>query len=296
MELRLLTGAHRTGLEHLRVQLEHNADVLAKNDVLLPSREVASQALAVALKTIRKGNADDRTGPAFLKNLTGGQEVGKVLLIDPDISGSMLRPTKKGIFYPRGNATTFQLIKTLEGWGVRLYFGTRNPASFLPSCYSASLRHQPKAAFEDFIKASDPMDLRWSEYLHRIQGKDAEIPVTVWSFEDYPFIWREVAQALGGLENKELLVETDGPIVPEMSVRGAVLMHQFLQQHPAANVEEFDRIEARFIEKFPARDPDHMEDVWPADLVSDLTDAYDDDNYYIDRMDNLTIIRREHYA
>lgn len=296
LELRLLIGAHMCGLEHLRRQLEANRPLLEQAGTLLPDRATAGQALAVALKSIRRGLANDQTGPNFISHLTDDTACARVLLIDPDISGSILRPTKNGNFYPRANSTTFQLIRQLEDVAqVRLYFATRNPATLLPACYGASLRWQPNVSFEDYVSASNPHDLRWSEYLHRVQGTDAEVPVTIWSWEDYPCLWREAAQAYAGIENKEALVDADGGEQPEMSVKGAMLMHAYLQDHPPKDDVAFDKVVTKFTEKFPARSSPAAGDAWSEDLVTALTEAYSDDLYYIDRMDNITSIRREEY-
>lgn len=295
MEIRLLVGAHRTGQEHLRKQLEINRDLLESQGSLLPAEDVAEKALWAAIKAIRKGNATDQTGPNMIAQLTEGKSCERVLVIRPAISGSPIRPTKNGIYYPRGNATTFQLMRTLGNVDTRLYLATRNPATFLPSCYGVALGNDNKLAFSDFVSPSNPYDLRWSEYLHRLQGKEAEVPITTWSFEDYPYIWRSVAQAFSGIDNKEDLIGTLENIDQGTSLRGATLMHAYLAEHPPQKGGDLQKITEKFEERFPPSATDTVEDLWSNDLVTSLTDAYDDDNYYIDRMDNITSIRRPTY-
>lgn len=291
MELRMLIGAHRTGLEHLRTQLEANADLLAHHGTILPQKVRAGNARQTLLKAVRKNKTTESTGKDFLHHLTEGRNPERVLIIDPEIAGSMLRPHKNGIYYPRASATTFQMLRELEGLcQVRLYFVTRNTASLLPSCYGASLRHQPNVGYGEFTASSEPDDLRWSELLHRLQGSEAEVPVTVWAYEDYPRMWRQVAQAFSGVPNKELFQDAGTTILNEFSLRGATLLFQYLQDQPAKS-GDWDKIETKFIERFPWTADTSLDDHWPKDLVAALGDAYDDDNYYIDRMDNLVTIR-----
>lgn len=297
MELRLFIGAHLTGLEHMRAQLEANRPLLEQAGTLLPDRATAGQALSNALKAIRKKKATPQTGPNMIEHLTGGAECVRVLVIDPDISGSMLRPTKNGVFYPRGSATVAHLARQLEGVAdIRLYFATRNPATMFPASYAASLKFQPKVSFEDYVRGVDPYSLRWSEYLERIQVGERALPVTTWSWEDYPRQWRECAQAFAGLPNKEELEDCGATFPPEISVAGALRLHALLAEAPERSGEEFDALFERVSEEFPASAGIAHEDIWPEELVRGLSEAYDDDLYYIDRMEGLVTIRPRVWA
>lgn len=296
MEIRVFIGAHRTSQEHLRTQLENNRDLLESHGTLMPPEDVAENALWSAIKAVRKNKADEQTGPNMIDQLTQGKTCERVLVIRPAISGSPVRPTKNGNFYPRGNTTVQQLMRAIEDVETRLYLATRNPATFLPSCYGMALGTDQNLTFADFTSPSNPYELRWSEYLHRLQEKAAETPITTWSFEDYPYIWRSVAQAFSGISNKEDLIGTLDNIDQGMSLRGATLMHAFLAKQPPQKSEDLQRISAKFEDRFPPDSADTVVDLWPDDLVSGLTDAYDDDIYYIDRMDNITTIRKPEYS
>ncbi|WP_069301186.1 hypothetical protein [Neptunicoccus sediminis] len=295
MELRILYGAHQTAQEQLRAHLEQNSDLLAKQGIFMPAAEIAEVAVNAAIKALRKGNADETTAATLMAELSGGVAYKRLLIIRPAISGSWMRPTKEGTLYPRGSSTAVQLTRLVGADKVQLYFATRNPASFLPACYNLVVQADPKQSFQDFAYQSDPSDLRWSEYLHRVQGKESELPVTVWSYEDFPYIWRSVAQAFSGVTNKEDLVAAEGNAQPEMSLKGAMLMQAYLAEHPTSDEPKLRKLAQKFEEKFPAKSDDSVPDVWPAELVEALSNAYDDDNYYIDRMENIRAIRRPVY-
>lgn len=296
MELRILFGAHQTAQEQLRAHLEQNRDLLAEEGIIMPPAETAEVAMNQGIRALRNGNADEKTAETLLSQLSEGQECKHILVIRPAISGSWVRPTKEGIFYPRGSSTTAQLARLVGVENVKLYFATRNPASFLPACYNLILQSKPEQTFQDYAYQSEPTDLRWSEYLHRVQGKESELPVTVWSYEDFPYIWRSVAQAFSGISNKEDLVAADGQAHPEMSLKGALLMHAYLENHPTGDEALLRKLAQKFEQKFPEKAGEHVADVWPAEVVTALSEAYDDDNYYIDRMENIRTIRRQFYA
>lgn len=295
MELRILYGAHQTAQEQLRAHLEQNRDLLAEEGIIMPAAETAEVAMNLAIKALRKGNASEDTAETLLSQLSEGQPCKRVLVIRPAISGSWMRPTKEGIFYPRGGSTTAQLTRLIGAEHVKLYLTTRNPASFLPACYNLILQSKPDQTFQDYAYQSEPSDLRWSEYLHRVQGKESEMPVTVWSYEDFPYIWRSVAQAFSGISNKEDLVAANDHAQPEISLKGALLMHAYLADRPTMDEALLRKLAQKFEQKFPEKIGEFVSDVWPEELVTGLSEAYDDDNYYIDRMENIRTIRRPVY-
>ena len=249
-----------------------------------------------AIKALRRGNTDETTLPTLIEGLTKGKPYDKVIIMRPSISGSPLRPIKDDIIYPRGSVTVAHLIRLIGQDNLRLFGALRNPASFLPSCYNVAYLSDPTLSLQEFVNVSDPFALRWSEYLHRLQGREAEVPLTVWSYEDYPYIWRSVAQALAGLPNKEDLVAVDAPIDQGMSLKGIGLMQQYLKKHPVETMSQRTQIARKFEERFPPVAGEIVPEIWPEDLVGTLTDSYDDDLYYIERMENLRMIKRPVYA
>ncbi len=295
MKFRIFFGAHRAAQEHLAAQLDANRDLLEANGILLPAEDEMEAAVWPAIRAMRRNNADENTLPKMIKKLTGGKDYKTILIVRPSISGSPLRPIKDDIIYPRGSATVAHLIKLIGQDDVELFCALRNPASFLPSCYNVAYMNEPTQSLQEFVTVSDPFALRWSEYLHRVQGRESELPLTVWTFEDYPYIWRSVAQAFAGLPNKEDLVAVDHPLDQGMSLKGLLLMQEYLKQHPAETASKRNQVAQKFEERFPPVAGEVIPDQWPEDLVSTLSDSYDDDLYYIERMENIHLIKRPIY-
>ena len=153
-----------------------------------------------------------------------------------------------------------------------------------------------KLSFEEYIEQADPFALRWSGYLHRLQGEYRENAVTTWSYEDYPFIWREVAQAVAGLPNKEEIKAADKRIRRGMSLQGSTLMFQYLQENPVRDAEQFNKVCTAFEHKYPSDYGLPAEHIWPKDMQDTLTEGYEDDLYYIDRMEDMITIRKPDYS
>ncbi len=296
MEFRIFFGAHRAGHEHLLAQLEANRNLLDANGILLPTPEKMEAAVWPAIRAIRNNNADESTLPRMVQELTGGQKYRSVLIARPSISGSPLRPIKDDIIYPRGSATMAHLLRLIGQDDVRLFCAVRNPASLLQSCYHLAYENDAMLTFEDFYKVSDPFALRWSEYLHRIQGRENPLPLTAWTYEDYPYMWRSVAQAFAGLPNKEDLVAAQAPFDTGISLQGLTLMQEYLKKHPAETGAKRNQIVAKFEERFPIVGVDSIPDVWPEELTEAFSNSYDDDLYYIERMENVRLIKRPNWA
>lgn len=290
MELRLHIGVHRTATRHLRTMLSANREVLAAEGVRVLDPEFAERAFAVAIKDMRDGKSLDGINAELMTKLTADRELKRIVMIDPNMAGSLLRPMGKELFYPRISITLQRIVSVLDGLPVRVFCAVRNPATFVPSAYSAQQGHSPELSFADFIADANLQGLRWSDFLHRAQLKSGEMAITTWRYEDYPLIWREVAQALTGISNRELLVGSTQPINSSLSLKGALLLHQYLSEKPAKERADFNRIRTAFLEKFPSSQGFSDPILWPQELMEGMTENYDDDWYYIERMENLEAI------
>jgi len=236
------------------------------------------------------------TNATLLSQLTGDKEYRRIVLIDPNISGTVARPVGREFFYPRIGNTTSRIETVMDGLPMRLFISLRNPATFIPSCFAESLKTTTQASFDQFIEETNLPGLRWSDFLHRAQMKGEDMPVTTWRFEDYPYIWRDVAQAITGVDNKEALIGAPDPVNQGISLRGAILMHTYLQDHPTKTAADFQRIRDVFEEKFPSIENEVYNPTWPKELTTGMTENYDDDWYYIERMENVEALQRRFYS
>lgn len=271
--------------------LEQNKDHLEEQGVCLPDAETSEKAFATALAGVRAEHSIDQINAVLMSKLTGDKEYRRIVLIDPNISGTVIRPVGREYFYPRIGNAILRMQTVLDGLPMRLFISVRNPASFIPSCYAESLRLAPKPSFDTYIEETNLQRLRWSDFLHRAQMKKDEMPVTTWRYEDYPFIWRDVAQAITGIPNKEVLVGSPDPINKGISLRGAILLHTYLQEHPTSTATAFDRIRKVFEEKFPSVENEIYNPTWPEELTQGMSENYEDDWYYIERMENVETIQ-----
>ena len=98
--------------------------------------------------------------------------------------------------------------------------------------------------------------------------------------------------AFAGLPNKEDLVGSAKGIDPGLSLKGSFLLHRYLEENNMANKKAMAKVLPQFQQRFTRVEREVVPNVWPDELVTHLTHAYEDDLYYIDRMDNVSAVRQ----
>jgi len=288
MEIRIYVGPHKTASQHLAQVLTDNIELMEAVDTLFYSRpRNALRHINTALKTIAAGGDKTDAIGQMIHSLPRGRDVKRLLLINPNVVGSVTHPFGKELFYPRTSGLIHQLQTLFEGHSLQVFTATRNPATFLPSCYAASLLAASFASYTDFLGDVKLEGLKWSPFLRRLQGKQSDIPLTVWRFEDYPYIWRDVAQAFSGIENSQDLQGSSKRNNFSLTLRGAQLMLRYLEENPPRTREDFENIKSAFLDRFPSSPNEIAGPDWPPDMVKMLSGNYIEDWSYIEQMDGV---------
>jgi len=296
MDINLYIGAHNTSTDAITSILESNAPLLAKQRIHVASSKLALQHLGAAQKALIDGTSLETVQKKLIATLTNNQNVDRLVIISPNILGTASRPFGKEVFYPRTSGLVQHLQNMFQGLNLKLFFSIRNPASFIPACYGESLLGASFGSFEDYCKDVELPVLRWSSLLHKLQGKQDDMDVTVWRHEDYPRIWRDVVQALTGVENNQVLEGSSKHPSNNLSLNGARLFNRYMAEHPPRTKEDFANTKAAFLQKFPDTSEAITDSYWDAAVIETLTDNYDDDWYYIERMEDMKTIQPRVFA
>ena len=297
MDIRLFVGAHKTASKHLSAMLSGNIEFLEAHDVIFHSN--ANRTLRLingALKAINEGGDKTTITNELIHALSYGRDVKTLLIVSPNISGAVTRPFGTEFFYPRTTGLVRQLQTLFDNHPMQFFASIRNPASFIPSCYADGIMHASFTNFSDFINEADVQELKWSTYLHRLQGKQADIPLTVWRQEDYAYIWRDVIQAFTGIRDCQNLIGTTDRINYSLTLHGTQLLNRYVQEYPPQTKEDFEKTKQAFLDRFPSTPDDLAGLDWPPELVQQLTDNYDDDWYYVERMDGVHTIQPRKFS
>lgn len=297
MDINIYVGPHKTASRHMASILSENTDLLEAQDTLFyASTRTALRHINSALKAIAGGGDKADAIGLLLHSLTRGRDVKKLLLVNPNIVGSVTHPFGKELFYPRTTGLIHQLQTLFGDNRLQLFASTRNPASFLPSCYAQSLLSASFSNYTDFLKDVTPSSLRWSAFLQRLRGKQMDIPLTVWRYEDYPFIWRDVLHSFTGVANSQDIIGNPTRINAGLTLQGAQLFYKYIEDNSPRTKEDFEDIKTSFLEKFPSSDDWVSDPEWAAETVQSLTHNYEDDWYYIERMEGIKTIHPRQFG
>ncbi len=296
MDINLYIGAHNSSTNAIISILENNDTLLSEQRIHYASSKLAIQHLGAAQKALMDGASLESIQQKFIAALTNGKDVDRLVIISPNILGTATRPFGKEVFYPRTSGLVQHLQNMFQGLNMKLFFSVRNPAEFIPLCYSESLLGASFGSFENFTQEVDLPSLRWSSLLHRLQGKHDDTHVTVWRHEDYPRMWRDVIQMLTGVENNQVLEGTSAVPADNLSLNGARLFNRYMEEHPPRTKEDFANTKAAFLQKFPETSQSQKDSYWDAQVIETLTNNYDDDWYYIERMDGIRTIQPRVFA
>ncbi len=129
-----------------------------------------------------------------------------------------------------------------------------------------------------------------------MQGKQNDIPLTVWRFEDYPYIWRDVAHAFSGIRNSQELRGDSTRINASLTLNGAQLLNKYIEEKPPRTREDFENTTATFLKKFSSSPNEIVGPDWPPDLVQNLINNYEDDWYYIERMEGIKTVQPRQFG
>lgn len=295
MDIRLYKGGHQSTTEHFIAALKMNKHILdAENIKYLPIENDTFTQIFKAAKAIRNGKNIAETRNDFLERLTDAQDTDKLLIIDNRVIGQEHRVFEKELFQPKNRGIINQVQAIFSDFNIRLFIETRSFTSLIPSYYSDTVFTNKVINFEDFLGKIDIEDLQWSSLIDRSQGRGTPLPATVWRYEDYPFIWRDVIGAITGLKKyQDLDAPADNPDLG-VNLQMALLFNKYIQKHPVKTDAEFTKLKTVFLQQnlnttknLDCRD-------WSQERTEALQHSYDDDWYYIERMDDVeTILPRK---
>lgn len=295
MDIRIFIGAHRVAGLHIEQIIAKNAELLAEQGILVADHAAQLSALKNATIGLDSDKDPKSVFTKYIKDLTKGADFNTLVVLDRLRCGSVTKPVRKNLIYPQARYTVGRFAKFLPINSYRLFMGIRAPSTFMTSCYSESLTNAKVESFEEFVADTDLRNCRWSETLERVvrsfDEADTQDPrLITWRFEDYPRMWRDVVGALTGIKNPQDLVGDALPVNKGLSLYGCQLMYKYLQEHSPKKAGDFKKIRDAFLEKFSDQEDMAPDPIAAPDIVEALDYAYDDDWYYIERMENVAAL------
>lgn len=289
MQVALHFGAPYTDENRLQLCLGKNREALAAQGTIIPRPSSYRKQIKQVTNRFKDGTGDDALRMQFLQDVTGGQEADRIVFSTDTFLGVPRLAIGNDTFYPGQFNRIAAFLNLFDGADIELYFGISNPANFISSLL---LGHKGDDV-ETLLNHSDPMNLRWSEFVERLQENFPTLPITLWCNEDTPLIWEELVRDVAGVDPMVDLRGTTDFIKELMSEEGFERFTEFMKQRPGMSAIQRRRVIAAFLEKF-VRDEAIEEEIeypgWTEAHVEALTDLYDEDVYAIQSIPNVRLI------
>ncbi len=297
MEIRLYIGGHQATTGHFVNALQENkAALAAENIAFFPSTDDIYPSIFRASKAIQQGGNVEAVRTELVKRFTGMHHPDKLVIVDNRIIGQEHRPFEKELFFPRPGGFIKQIQNISGDLDLQLFIETRNIADFIPALYSDRFFNNVSGSFADFLTTINLEDLLWSNFIDRAQGRGTPLPATIWRYEDYAYIWRDIIGAITNTPKYQDLAAPAQKPASDVKLQTALLFYKYTQKHPVKSPAELETLKNLFLEKDrsttePAKIPE-----WSQERIQELTYSYEDDWYYIERMDGAIPLQRRNYS
>lgn len=281
-------GANCTDQDRLFKSVLKNNDIFAPLGVKVPGPGKYRKLIRGTIQNL-DGARLAADAPEILRDaILDDEHCRRLILSDAQFTCADHRVFEGGFFYA-GAAEKIVGLSNVFGDDVEIFLGLRNPATFIPAIFG----NRPADGFADFMHGVDPMQVRWSDVITRIQHAAPGVKLTVWCNEDTPLIWAQLIRALAGVDPLTRITGGFDLLRTIISADGMTKFIAYLRANPPQTRSEKHRIIAVFMEKFAL--PDEVEETidmpgWTQDTIAQLTAAYDRDVEQIEKMEGVRFI------
>ena len=289
MQVVLHAGAHMTDEDRLIASLRKNHWTLEQNGTEVPNPGLYRKLIRSLLRSAAKTALGEDARDLVMDAIAPTQEPDRLILSGPSFLGTPKMAAGGGTLYSSAEARLGYFHQMFPHDEIEFFFAIRNLASFLPAMFEATNIE----SMSEFLRGTDPTEMRWSDMISKLRASYPAMPITIWCNEDTPLIWAEIMREMAGLDS---MVTLDGEfaLLPEiMSERGMQRFEAYVQSHPGMTEMQKRRVILAFLDKF-ADDAAIEEELdvpgWTEDLVDRLTELYDEDVLAIERIPGVNVI------
>ena len=289
MQLVLHTGVHFTEEDRLIRCLLRNKDDFAKRGVAVPGPGKYRSLVRDTLNAMIKAPPGPGAREVLLDAILDDAAADRVILSDANFFRGPATAMQGGLLYPAAPVRMMRMASLFPSDQIEIFMAIRNPASFLPVLYDKA----NDKAHGAFWGTSQPQDIRWSDTVALIRETAPEATLTVWCNEDAPLIWAQIIREMAGLEHGQKIIGGFDLLSTIMSDEGMKRFRAYLKEHPVMTEMQKRRVISAFLDKF-AIEGEIEEELdmpgWTDTLVDELTDAYDEDVFAIQRIPGVQML------
>lgn len=289
MKISIHLGAHCTDEDQLLRSLLKNSEYLLDQDVCVPGPSRYRGLISDALVKLAGQVADHETEEMILDALISSDGAKRLVIGHQNFLGAPHRALEHNTLYHLAQRNTVWQRNLFPSHEIEFFIALRNPATLVPALLSSVNANQKDALLAEL----DPYALHWSSVIEDIREANPDCPITVWCNEDSPMIWQEVLAAVTALDPARQFDGRFDILNAIIQKVGMQRLHDYLEARPDLNGVQQQRVIAAFLDKYAI--PERVEQEidlpgWTAELVDELTDAYDEDVEHIEHVPGVRVL------
>ncbi len=277
-------GAHKTATTHLQKALDRASTQLQQAGVVFLGPSLLRKPPFNFLSVL---SGDDAAATTGLAQAVAGAD--RLVLSEENLLGTAHQPKalRQGRFYPNAETRLARLIRAYDLAPLHLMMAVRDPVDFYVSAYSQLLYSGRVRPFEEFIGACDVPSMQWSELIDRLIAVDGVDQFTVWRYEDYPAVGRDILPIMLGATGNEVTLP-DHVQHPGLSARAHAQIFEWVAAGQSPPARGFGR-EARAL--FPKKEGVAAYQPWDPEAVARSAAAHTVDLDRIAAIDRVNLLR-----
>jgi len=291
MKVAIHSGAAFTDEGGLLKSLQENGQTLRDHGVALYGPRRYRQAIRSPLQALEAGATQAALFENLRKAIPPDTGLHRTIISCPDFLGEISSAIRDGQFYPSAGQRIAFLDQALSDHQLELYFGLRNPGSFIPKVLAAL----PEKERQEILATTDLSCLSWLSVIEDIRDLAPQVSITVWANEDTPLIWGDIVRNLGALpEGTPLKAEFD-LLSSLVSPAGRREIQTISEQDPLRDRTKLkDRLAAVFEAHAVHEEIEEELDLpgWSADVVDAFTLLYSQDLARLRSMPDIRVLGR----
>ncbi len=290
MQMVIQAGAHFTDHDELLGLLQANAQIVGENHVAFWGLRPFRKIFRPALKPSADRPSRQDTLARFQKLFPKGQQVDRAILSSALYLGERASIIMDGQFYANAGQRMAYLDQLFNDSTVELFVGLRNPGSFIPKVLM--LLSAPERAH--ILSTTDLSCLSWLAMIEDIRDLAPDVKITLWSNEDSPLIFGDIARAMVGLPEDAPLAQEYALLSSLVTEVGKKEILSLLEQQAAPNDP---MLRGRLAQVFQQQALTEAieEEVelpgWNEDIVAAFTELYEQDLARLQTMPDIRFLK-----
>ncbi|MCF6443697.1 hypothetical protein [Nereida sp. MMG025] len=291
MQIALHIGAHCTDEDKLLKCLLKNKAILSREGTAVPGPGRYRRLLRETIQSLKGAQPSPDAREIILDAIIEEDNVDRLVMSHESFLCVPQRVFEDGLFYSQLEEKLAGFGSIFQGDQIEIFLALRDPGTLIPDLYGKVDDDKRP----ELLGGVDPLTIRWSQIIARIQSVLPHAQITTWCNEDSPLLWLQLMREIGGVDPTIDLLNPHFLLSKIMEREGMVRFRAYIAENPPTSEVHLRRIMVAFLDKYAMDDridvpfPPELAH-WSEDYIDTLSDFYEEDVYQIGRMPGVNLI------